>query len=111
MAYDYNSRSKWEKAKIEEGDRIHKKKIDRLSKDKRELLDEVKNFSIYPHCGFPVIFRWGREKTKDAATGRTLKEILYEGCPEVIDILLLAEDQKIKDPYILRQITAGCYAL
>ena len=109
MAYDYNSRSKWEKAKIEEWDRSHKKKIDRLSKDKRELFDEVKNFSSYPHCGFPVIYRWGREKTKDAAIGRTLKEILYEGCPEVIDILV-PEQYRADFDYMLDQYAAFQYS-
>ena len=69
----------------------------------------MKNFSIYPHCGFPVIFRWGREKTKNAATGRTLKEILYEGCPEVIDILV-PEQYRADFDYMLDQYAAFQYS-
>ena len=87
MAYDYNSRTKWEKEKIEKWNAEHQKKINRLSKEKKELFDEVRSFSNYPHCGFPVINKWGREKVK-AAPGKTLKEIIYDGCPEIIDILV-----------------------
>ena len=88
MAYDYNSRLKWEKEKLEEWDRIHEKQIGRLSQQKRKLFDELFNFSDYPHCGFPVITKWGREKVKASAGKLTLKEILYKECPEIIDILV-----------------------
>ncbi len=88
MAYDYNSRLKWEKEKHEEWDRIHEKQIGRLSQQKRKLFDEVFNFSDYPHCGFPVITKWGREKVKASAGKLTLREILYKECPEIIDILV-----------------------
>ena len=88
MAYDYNSRLKWEKEKLEEWDNENKKKIGRLSREKKELFGEVFNFSDYPHCGFPVITKWGREKVKASAGKLTLKEILYKECPEIIDILV-----------------------
>ena len=88
MAYDYNSRLKWEKEKLEEWDKENKKKIGRLSREKKELFGEVFNFSDYPHCGFPVITKWGREKVKASAGKLTLKEILYKECPEIIDILV-----------------------
>ena len=88
MAYDYNSRLKWEKEKLEEWDKENKKKIGRLSREKKELFGEVFNFSDYPHCGFPVITKWGREKAKASAGKLTLKEILYNECPEIIDILV-----------------------
>ena len=39
MAYDYNSRTKWEKEKIEKWNAEHQKKINRLSKEKKELFD------------------------------------------------------------------------
>ena len=91
MAYDYNSRTKWEKAKIEAWDKANKKKIDRLSKEQKELFDAVREFSTYTYSSFPVVSKWGREKTKAAAGKKTLKEILYEGCPEIIEILVPEE--------------------
>ena len=91
MAYDYNSRLKWEKARLTAWEESHKKEINRLSKEKRELFDAVSEFSRYPYSSFPVLVKWGREKTKAAAGKRTLKEIICEGCPELIDLLVPAE--------------------
>ena len=48
MAYDYNSRLKWEKARLTAWEESHKKEINRLSKEKRELFDAVSEFSRYP---------------------------------------------------------------
>ena len=108
MAYDYNSRTKWEKEKIEKWNAEHQKKINRLSKEKKEIFDEVRSFSNYPHCGFPVINRWGREKVK-AAPGKTLKEIIYDGCPEIIDILVPEQYREDFD-YMLDQFAAFQYS-
>ncbi len=91
MAFDYNSRTRWEKARIEAWNTVSKMKIDRLSKEKRELLEAVRDFSNYPYSSFPVINRWGRENVKPAAGKQSLREILYEKCPEIIDILVPAE--------------------
>ena len=91
MAYDYNSRLKWEKARLTAWEEAHKKEINRLSKEKRELFDAVSEFSRYPYSSFPVLTKWGREKTKAAAGKKTLKEIICEGCPELIDLLVPAE--------------------
>ena len=91
MAFDYNSRTKWEKTRLDEWDKAHRKQIEGLSKKQRELFDEVHCFSNYPHCGYPVINKWRRELIRQGADKRTLKEILYEGCPEIMDILVPAQ--------------------
>ncbi len=108
MAYDYNSRTKWEKERIEKWDKEHKKEIDRLHGDMRELFNEVQNFSSYPHCGFPVISKWSRLKTKAEAGLKTLKEILYEDCPEIISILVPGQYREDFD-YMLDQYAGFQY--
>ena len=91
MAYDYNSRTKWEKAKVTAWEEAHRKETARLSKEGRELLDAVSEFSRYPYSNFPVLKKWGRERVRAAAGGKTLKESLFEGCPELINLLVPAE--------------------
>ncbi len=108
MAYDYNSRTKWEKERVEKWNAEHQKKINRLSKEMKEIFDEVRSFSNYPHCGFPVINKWGREKVK-AAAGKTLKEVIYDGCPEIIDIMVPEQYREDFD-YMLDQFAAFQYS-
>ena len=55
MAFDYNSRTSWEKGKVEAWEKAHKKQISRIEKNNKEIYEEVLNFSDYPHCGFPAI--------------------------------------------------------
>ena len=106
MAFDYNSRTKWEKERIEQWNREHRKQIDRLSSQsssiKKELFEEAGNFSSYPHCGFPAIRKWSRENIKKDAEQRSLKEILYEGCADIIELLVPARYREDFD-YMLDQ--------
>ena len=106
MAFDYNSRTKWEKERIDRWKRDHQKQIDSISGQacpgKKELLDEVGNFSSYPHCGFPAILKWGRENIKKEDGQGSLKEILYEGCADMIELLVPARYREDFD-YMLDQ--------
>ena len=88
MAFDYNSRTKWEKERVDRWNKEHEKQVKKLSPAQQELFGEVRDFSSYPHCGFPVINKWSREKVKKDAGGRSLKEILYAECAGLIDILV-----------------------
>ena len=73
MAFDYNSRTKWEKERVDRWNKEHEKQVKNLSPAQQELFGEVRDFSSYPHCGFPVINKWSREKVKKDAGGRSLK--------------------------------------
>ena len=50
MAFDYNSRTKWEKERLERWDKEHEKQIKKLKPAKKELFEEIVKFSDYPHC-------------------------------------------------------------
>ena len=108
MTYDYNSRLKWEESKINEWNLEHQKKIDQLSGEMKKLFDEVSYFSDYPHCGFPVIGKWGREKIRTSGK-HSLKEILYKECPEIIEILIPARYREDFD-YMLDQFAYFQYS-
>ncbi len=41
MAFDYNSRTKWEKARLERWNKEHERQINKLPPSKKELLDEI----------------------------------------------------------------------
>ena len=69
MAFDYNSRTKWEKERVDRWNKEHEKQVKNLSPAQQELFGEVRDFSSYPHCGFPVINKWSREKAKKDAGG------------------------------------------
>ena len=64
MAFDYNSRTKWEKERLERWDKEHEKQIKKLKPAKKELFEEIVKFSDYPHCGFPVIRKWAQANIK-----------------------------------------------
>ena len=95
MAFDYNSRTKWEKERQERWNKEHEKQIKTLSPAKKELFDEVRCFSNYQYCGFPVIRKWTREKlgTGSSKTGvpETLKELMLSECGDLIEIFVPAE--------------------
>ncbi len=69
MAFDYNSRTKWEKEKGEGWQEAHRRQIDSLPEEQKALYEEVRQFSNYPGCGFPVIARWTRVHIPKAADG------------------------------------------
>ena len=96
MAFDYNSRTKWEKARQERWNKEHEKQIRQLSPAKKELFDEVRCFSNYQYCGFPVIRKWTREKLgtgRSSETGgpETLKELMLSECGDLIEIFVPEE--------------------
>ena len=109
MAFDYNSRTKWEKERIDRWNKEHEKQIKKLAPAQKELLGEVRDFSSYPHCGFPVINKWSREKVKKDAGGRSLKEILYAECADLIDILVPRQYRDDFD-YMLEQFANYQYS-
>ena len=75
MAYDYNSRTKWEKERVEKWNKAHERAVRGLSPESKELFEEIGNFSNYPHCGFPVLNKWARKMVR--GSGKTLKEIIH----------------------------------
>ena len=96
MAFDYNSRTKWEKAGLERWNKEHEKQIGKLSAAKKELFDEVRYFSSYQYCGFPVIRKWTREKLgaggdRTTQSLKTLKELILSECADLIEIFVPAE--------------------
>ena len=96
MAFDYNSRTKWEKARLERWNKEHEKQIGKLSAAKKELFDEVRYFSSYQYCGFPVIRKWTREKLgaggdRTTQSLKTLKELILSECADLIEIFVPAE--------------------
>ena len=86
MAFDYNSRTKWEKEKLAQWDKEHEKQIRKLTPQKKEFAEEIGKFSDYPHCGFPVINKWTRANVKGG--GRTLKEIMLKGFGDLVEIFV-----------------------
>ena len=86
MAFDYNSRTKWEKERLERWNKEHERQIRKLTPEEKALFEEIGNFSDYPHCGFPVIRKWGRENVR--GSGRTLKEILLGECGDLVNLLV-----------------------
>ena len=86
MAFDYNSRTKWEKERLERWDKEHEKQIKKLKPAKKELFEEIVKFSDYPHCGFPEIRKWARANIKGRE--RSLKEIVLGEFSDLADILV-----------------------
>ena len=108
MAFDYNSRTKWEKARLERWNKEHERQINKLPPSKKELLDEIRNFSNYPHCGFPVIRKWTKQM-KAACTTKTLGEIMLSECGDLIAILV-PEQYRADYAYLLDQYAAYQYS-
>ena len=79
MAFDYNSRTKWEKEKWEGWQEAHRQQIDSLPEEQKALYEEVRQFSNYPGCGFPVIARWTREHFPKAADLARNNEMSVKG--------------------------------
>ena len=108
MAFDYNSRTKWEKARLERWNKEHERQINKLPPSKKELLDEIRNFSNYPHCGFPVIRKWTKQM-KAACTTKTLGEIMLSECGDLIAILV-PEQYRADYAYLLDQYAEYQYS-
>ncbi len=107
MAFDYNSRTSWEKGKVEAWEKAHKKQISRIEKNNKEIYEEVLNFSDYPHCGFPRIKKLGREKLKGDT--RSLKEFMLQEYGDFVD--LFVPDQYREDyEYLLDQYVSFQYS-
>ncbi len=111
MAFDYNSRTKWEKARQERWNKEHEKQIGKLSPAKKELFDEVRCFSNYQYCGFPVIRKWTREKLGSSKTGapETLKELMLSEGGDLIEIFV-PEEYRADYEYLLDQYAAYQYS-
>ena len=108
MAFDYNSRTSWEKRKVEAWEKAHKKQISRIEKNNKEIYEEVLNFSdYYPHCGFPRIKKLGREKLKGDT--RSLKEFMLQEYGDFVD--LFVPDRYREDyEYLLDQYVSFQYS-
>ena len=107
MAFDYNSRTSWEKGKVEAWEKAHKKQISRIEKNNKEIYEEVLNFSDYPHCGFPRIKKLGREKLKGDT--RSLKEFMLQEYGDFVD--LFVPDRYREDyEYLLDQYASFQYS-
>ena len=107
MAFDYNSRTKWEKERLERWNKEHEKQIRKLSPAKKELFDEVRNFSSYQYCGFPVIRKWTKEKIAAGKSGKTdgnitLSELMLPECGDLIEIFV-PEEYRADYRYLLDQ--------
>ena len=114
MAFDYNSRTKWEKERQERWNKEHEKQIKQLSPAKKELFDEVRCFSNYQYCGFPVIRKWTREKLgtgQSSKTGglETLKELMLSECGDLIEIFV-PEEYRADYEYMLDQYAEYQYS-
>ena len=111
MAFDYNSRTKWEKERQERWNKEHEKQIRQLSPAKKELFDEVRCFSNYQYCGFPVIRKWTREKLGSGKTGapETLKELMLSECGDLIEIFV-PEEYRADYEYMLEQYSYYQYS-
>lgn len=114
MAFDYNSRTKWEKERQERWNKEHEKQIRQLSPAKKELFDEVRCFSNYQYCGFPVIRKWTREKLgtgRSSETGgpETLKELILSECGDLIEIFV-PEEYRADYEYMLEQYSYYQYS-
>ena len=111
MAFDYNSRTKWEKERQERWNKEHEKQIRQLSPAKKELFDEVRCFSNYQYCGFPVIRKWTREKLGSGKTGapETLKELMLSECGDLIEIFV-PEEYRSDYEYMLDQYSYYQYS-
>ena len=94
MAFDYNSRTKWENERLERWNQEHEKQIKKLKPAKKEIFEEVGNFSDYPHCGFPVIRKWTTANVSGSGakySGRSLKEIMLGEFADLEEILVPAQ--------------------
>ena len=114
MAFDYNSRTKWEKERRVRWNKEHEKQIKQLSPAKKELFDEVRCFSNYQYCGFPVIRKWTREKLgtgRSSETGgpETLKELMLSECGDLIEIFV-PEEYRADYEYMLEQYSYYQYS-
>ena len=107
MAFDYNSRTKWEKERLERWNKEHERQIRKLTPEEKALFEEIGNFSDYPHCGFPVIRKWGRENVR--GSGRTLKEILLGECGDLVNLLVPAQ-YRTDYEYMLEQFADFQYS-
>ena len=107
MAYDYNSRTKWEKERVEKWNKEHERAVRKLSPESKELFEEIGNFSNYPHCGFPVLNKWARKMVR--GSGKTLKEIIHAECGDLI-ALLVPEEYRADYDYMLDQFADFQYS-
>ena len=108
MAFDYNSRTKWEKARLERWNKEHEKQIKKLSPEQKELFEEIRCFSSYSYCGFPVILKWTREHLGKGG-GKTLKELILAECGDLI-ALMVPEQYRADYEYLLDQYAEYQYS-
>ena len=107
MGFDYNSRTKWEKAKTEKWNAEKKMQAAFLSASSKELLEEIGKFSTYPTGSFPVIRKWSRDHAKGSE--RTLKEIMTEDAADLLR-LLVPEGYREDYLYLLDQLPSYQYS-
>ncbi len=102
MAFDYNSRRKYEKAAAERWDKKHALGLAGLvlSPEQKALFEEVQNFSKLPYDGFPKVLEWGRKYAK-GKTG-SLSEIMKKRCGGLIS-LCVPEEYRADYLYLLDQ--------
>ena len=98
MAYDYNSRTKWEKERLSLWEKEKEKEILKLPAEKKELLREIGNFSMYLHDSFPVLRKWAKDHLK----GKKLGEVILKECKDLIQILV-PEEYREDYAYMLDQ--------
>ena len=82
MAFDYNSRTRWEKEKIKEWEEKQERKIRELSSEKKELLEEIGKFSSNTWCGFPRIRKWAAAHLGGGK--KTLYDVIWNECADLI---------------------------
>ena len=102
MAFDYNSRRKFEKAAEERWEKRHALALAALvlSPEQKELFEEVKNFSKMPHDGFSKIRAWGK-KYAEGFPG-TLAELMKKRCGALFS-LCVSEKYRADCLYLLEQ--------
>ena len=112
MAFDYNSRTKWENERLERWNQEHEKQVKKLKPAKKEIFEEVESFSDYPHCGFPVIRKWTTANVSGSGakySGRSLKEIMLGEFADLEEILVPAQYREDYE-YMLDQFTDFQYS-
>jgi len=109
MAYDYNSRRKFEKNAEERWEKHHALALTgmKLHPEQKELFEEVKNFSRMPYDGFPKILAFGRKYAKDFSG--TLAELMKKRCGALIS-LCVPEAYREDYLYILGQYPSFQYS-
>ena len=109
MAFDYNSRRKFEKDALERWEKRHAFALApvKVSPKQKELFEEVQNFSRMPYDGFQKIREWG--KTYAAEYTGTLAELMQKRCGALI-ALCVPEEYRADYLYLLEQYPGFQYS-